>query len=353
VEKISCFLVVVRKILYIKTGGILNILITGITGFVGSHLADYILSLNKGHKVFGLTRWRSSKDNIKHILDKIDLLDGDLLDPFSLIRVLTESKPDIIFHLAAQSYVPTSYNAPSNTLMINGIGTINLLEAILMLSQIENYYGNHYPIISICSSSEVYGQVEKDEVPIKETNQLRPASPYAVSKVTEDMLGRQYWDSHKLYTLITRAFTHTGARRGEVFFVSAFAKQIVKIEKGLQEPIIKVGNLNSVRTICDVRDIVRAYWMLVNSEFKEYGQVFNIGGVETFTVGDILNKLIAISYKEKEYFKIKVDQDLLRLSDVTLQIPDCTKFKKVTGWEPGIEVNDTLESVLNYWRQKL
>jgi len=313
--------------------------ITGITGFVGSHLADYLLSLNL--EVFGLSRWRSPKENILHIIDKINLCQGDLLDFSSLYKILKSVKPNYIFHLAAQSYVPYSFDAPASTIDNNCVGTCNLLEVIKVLKQECGYD----PIIHICSSSEVYGQVYENEILITESNVFRPASPYAVSKVCEDMLGLQYWLSYKLKTIRTRMFTHTGPRRGDVFVVSDFAKQIAKIECGRQEPIIKVGNLDSIRTFADVRDTVVAYWELVHK--CDPGEVYNIGGDITMSIGEMLNKLLLKTTKEID---IQVDAKKLRPSDVTLQIPCIDKFKKITGWTPKIDFDTTLEDTLNYWR---
>lgn len=317
-------------------------LITGITGFVGSHLAEYILENHTDVEVTGFVQWRSPKVNIEGVLDRITLYYGNLLDFPSVRSMLAANKPDVIFHLAAQSYVDFSFLAPVDTLETNIVGTCNLLEAVKQLKQSDSYN----PVIHVCSSSEVYGQVTEDEVPIKESNPLRPASPYAVSKVGEDMLALQYWSSWKIKTIRSRMFTHTGPRRGEVFVVSNFAKQIAMIEAGLAEPIVKVGNLNSVRTFSDVRDAVRAYWLLVNK--CSPGDVYNIGGVETMTVGQMLDKLLAISTTKN--IKVEVDPARLRPSDVTLQIPCVDKFHKATGWKPEIKFNKTLKDTLGYWR---
>lgn len=320
----------------------MKVLITGITGFVGSHLAEYILQEHPEVKVAGLLRWRSPKDNISGILDQITLCYGDLVDMASLRTILVEQRPDIIFHLAAQSYVDFSFCAPITTVDSNVIGTCNLLEAVKDLKLSSGYD----PIIHICSSSEVYGQVKENEIPITELNPFRPASPYAVSKVGEDMLGLQYWLSWKIRTIRTRMFTHTGPRRGEVFVVSNFAKQVAAIEADLQQPAIKVGNLDSIRTFSDVRDAVRAYWLLVTK--CEPGEVYNIGGNETMKIGEMLNRLIAMSMVKN--IKAEVDPARLRPSDVTLQIPCIDKFQKATGWEPEISFDKTLSDTLEYWR---
>jgi GDP-mannose 4,6-dehydratase len=318
----------------------MKILITGITGFVGSHLAEYIIERDEGHEIFGLCRWRSPRENLAGIYNKISMVEADLCDLSALIRHLEAIQPDIIFHLAAQSYVLTSFNSPIQTLWPNVIGTANLLEAV-RLTKID-------PAIHICSSSEVYGQVSEADIPIKETCPLKPASPYAVSKVGEDMLGFQYWVSHGLRTIRTRMFTHTGPRRGDVFAMSFFAKQIAAAEIGLTEPVIHVGNLKSVRTFCDVRDAVRAYWILVNE--CNPGEVYNIGGDQTMTIGEALDILLSFS---RQKFEIMVDPKLLRPSDVTLQIPCTDKFKNETGWEPEIPLEKTLEDMLEYWRDEL
>jgi len=319
----------------------MRILITGITGFVGSHLADYILKNHTAVEIYGLKRWRSPMDNIGHIEGKISLIDGDLHDLSSMIAILRETKPDWIFHIAAQSYVPYSYTAPADTLNTNVIGTANLLEAVRIV-RID-------PRIHICSSPEVYGAVSKKDVPITENCPLKPVSPYAVSKVSEDMIGYMYHQAYGLKTIRSRAFTHTGPRRGDVFVVSSFAKQVARIEKGLQEPVIKVGNLDSVRTFCDVRDTVRAYWLLL--EYGQPGEVYNICGNETMTIRDMLELLLNLSTVKG--LATKLDKGLLRPKDVTLQIADCTKFKVLTGWEPEIPFDKTLRDTLDYWRERV
>jgi GDP-mannose 4,6-dehydratase len=322
----------------------MRILITGITGFVGSHLADYISANHPETEIFGIKRWRSPQNNIRHLLNnpKIKIHDCDLRDLGSLIRVFGEVKPEVIFHLAAQSFVTTSYMAPLDTLECNISGTANLLEALRILKL--------DPVVHICSSSEVYGQVTKADIPIRETCPFRPVSPYAVSKVGEDMLGLMYWEAYKIRTLRTRMFTHSGPRRGEVFVDSFFAQQVARIELGLQEPVIRVGNLDSVRTFADVRDTVRAYWLLVQK--CPPGEVYNIGGDVTMTIGEMLNLLLTMTnYKGK--IETRVDPALIRPADVTLQIPSSDKFKAATAWKPEIPYKQTLLDMLNYWRQEL
>ena len=318
----------------------MRILITGITGMVGSHLAEYVLANHPGVEIHALIRWRSPRDNITGILDKITLHLGDLRDLNSLTRIMMEVKPDWIFHLAAQSYVDQSFLAPADTLTTNVIGTTNMLDAIRL--------AGINPMIHVCSSSEVYGDVTKDEIPIREASPLRPASPYAVSKVGEDMVASQYTLSYGMKIMRTRMFTHTGPRRGDVFAESTFAKQIAQIELGLAPNPVKVGNLDSVRTIADVRDTVRAYWLMM--EKGTPGEVYNIGGVETMTIGRVLEILKARATVPIEH---AVDPARLRPSDVTLQIPDISKFQAATGWAPTISAEQTLADLLDYHREKL
>jgi len=318
----------------------MKVLITGITGFAGSHLADYILENHPDVEVYGIVRWRSRMDNIVHIQDKIRLFEADLKDMVSLKKCLEEIKPDWIFHLAAQSFVPTSWLCPAETFAINSIGQINLFEAVLSLGL--------DPRIQIAGSSEEYGHVNSDEVPMKETNPLRPLSPYAVSKVAQDFLGWQYFKSYGLKAVRTRGFNHTGPRRGDVFICSNFAKQIVEIEKGKRKPVILVGNLEAKRDFTDVRDTVRAYWMSL--EKGEPGDVYNIGFGKTYAMKEILNKLFSLSSVE---MTVEVDPERLRPSDVPVLLSDSSKFRAQTGWEPKIPLEQTLADLLNYWRKRV
>jgi len=318
----------------------MRVLITGITGFAGSHLADYILEFFPGVEIFGIVRWRSRMDNILHFQNKINMIEADLKEMGSLKKCLAEAKPDRIFHLAAQSFVPTSWRCPAETFAINSIGQINLFEAVLSLEQ--------DPRIQIAGSSEEYGQVFPDEVPMKETNPLRPLSPYAVSKVGQDLLGWQYYKSYGMKIVRTRGFNHTGPRRGEVFICSNFAKQIAEIEKGLKEPVLYVGNLEARRDFTDVRDTVRAYWLSL--EKGEPGEVYNIGTGKAFTMQEVLDILLSMSELKVE---VRVDKSRLRPSDVPLLLCDVTKFKSLTGWEPQIPFRQTLKDLLDYWRERV
>jgi GDP-4-dehydro-6-deoxy-D-mannose reductase len=316
-------------------------LITGVAGFVGSHMVEF-LTKQKGVEIIGVDRWYTKKDNISHLLGKFEYLEFDMTDFSSVFQVLEKIKPDKIFHLAAQSFVPTSWNAPAETLNTNIIGQLNIFEAVRQL--------HINPWIQLACSSEEYGMVYPDEVPIKETNQLRPLSPYAVSKVAQDLLGYQYCQSYKLKTVRTRAFNHTGPRRGENFVTSNFAKQIVEMEKGKREPVIYVGNLDAKRDFTDVRDVVRGYWLA--TEKCEPGEVYNICSNTTISIKDMLNTLIGFS-KMKDKIKVQEDPDRLRPSDVMILYGDNSKFMKQTGWKPEIPFKQTMEDLLNYWREKV
>lgn len=318
----------------------MRVLITGITGFAGSHLADYILDNHPEAEVYGLVRWRSRMENIQHILDQIHLLEADLKDMVSLKKALAEIEPDRIFHLAAQSFVPTSWRCPGETFAINSIGQINLFEAVLDLGLT--------PRIQIACSSEEYGLVSPDEVPMNESNPLRPLSPYAVSKVAQDFLGYQYFKSYGLHVVRTRGFNHTGPRRGEVFICSNFARQIVEIEKKQRDPVLFVGNLEAKRDFTDVRDTVRAYWLSL--EKCEAGEVYNIGSGIAFTAQEILDKLLALTDAD---VRVEVDPLRLRPSDVMILLSDSSKFRSRSGWEPRIPFEQSLLDLLEYWRARL
>ena len=323
-------------------------LITGITGMVGSHLTDYLLK-NTNWKIYGLCRWRSPLDNVNHLLSlgnrkgsRLEFINADLNDYSSLINSLQNTKPNYVFHLAAQSYPLTSFTEGNITLETNTIGTYNLLNAIKHLKL--------NPLIHICSSSEIFGRVEKKKLPIDENCSFHPASPYAISKVGVDLIGKYFHEAFKLKTFITRMFTHTGPRRGDVFAESSFAKQIALIEAKKIEPIIKVGNLSSLRTYADVRDAVRAYYLLLTKKPKP-GEVYNIGGTHTCTVGQVLKFLL--SKTKVKNIKIIKDKKRIRPIDADLQIPNTKKFRLHTGWKPEIKFEKTMIDLLDYWREKV
>ena len=317
----------------------MRVLITGITGFAGSHLAEYALD-QEGVDVYGIRRWRSRTENIDHLVDQLNIVECDLRDAASVTSMIDGIRPDWIFHLAAQSHVPTSWHAPAESLETNIIGQLNLFEALRQTGCDAR--------IQIAGSSEEYGLVHRDEVPITEANPLRPLSPYAVSKVTQDLLAYQYFRSYGTHTIRTRGFNHTGPRRGEVFVVSNFAKQIALIEAGARKLVIRVGNLEAERDFTDVRDVVRAYWLIV--EHGDAGDVYNIASGKTWRIQDVLDLLLSFSEVD---INIEVDPARLRPSDVELLLGDASKLKAVTGWEPVIPFEQTARETLDYWRARV
>jgi len=318
-------------------------LITGITGFAGSHLADYLLEKHPEVEIYGTYRWRSRMDNIEHLTEQggetLHLVECELRDASSVRHAIETSRPDVVFHLAAQSFVPSSWSAPGDTVLSNLNGQINLFETIRALDL--------DPVIQIACSSEQYGMVLPEETPIQETNPLRPLSPYAVSKVGQDFLGYQYFMSYGLKVVRTRGFNHTGPRRGDVFVTSNFARQIARIELGLTAPVIRVGNLDAVRDFTDVRDMVRAYWLAVTK--GKPGEVYNIATGHGMTIRELLDQLIALAKVE---VKVEPDPARMRPSDVEILIGDASKFRADTGWEPQVPFETTLEDTLDFWRQR-
>ena len=341
-------------------------LITGITGFVGSHLAEYLLSMDgdctgkSGRtEVFGTVRHRSPLDNISGIMDRVSLIQGvDIRDAHAVEAAIKQAEPDYIFHLAAQSFVPASWISPADTLETNVMGTVNLLEAVRR--------SELHPVIQIAGSSEEYGcppfvedtshitfevnQMPKMvfKVPITEEFPLLPLSPYGVSKVAEDLLGFQYHKSYGMKIVRTRAFNHTGPRRGESFVTSTFAKQIAEIEKGKRDPVVKAGNLEARRDFTDVRDMVRAYWLAATR--GKYGEVYNICSGKARTVQTVLDTLRMQSTAQ---FEIVQDRERMRPSDIPVLEGDCSKFMKQTGWKPKIGFSQTMGDLLDYWRGKI
>ncbi|VVC76501.1 GDP-6-deoxy-D-mannose reductase [Aquicella siphonis] len=322
--------------------------ITGITGMVGSHLADFLLA-NTDWDIVGMCRWRSPLDNIAHLVplinrkERLRLVYGDLRDSDSIDHVVKESKPDYVFHLAAQSFPQTSFTSPLDTYETNIQGTSRILEALRQ--------HRRDAVIHVCASSEVFGRVPKEKLPINEDCTFHPASPYAISKVGTDLVGRFYAEAYQMTIMTTRMFTHTGPRRGDVFAESTFAKQIAMIEKELIPPVVKVGNLNSLRTVADVRDAVRAYYLLV-THHPIPGEFYNIGGTYSCTIESLLNYLISLSPRKNE-IRIEVDPERLRPIDADLQVPDTAKFEKHTGWKPEISFEQTMKDLLDYWRERI
>ena len=297
-----------------------------------------------------MCRWRSPLNNVQHLLDlankkkRLEFIYGDLCDPISINKVIKATYPDYVFHLAAQSYPQTSFYMSDITMDTNTNGTMRLLEAI-------KEYGSKNILVHVCSSSEVFGRVPKDMLPINEDCNYHPASPYAISKVGTDMFAKYYHEAFGMKIITTRMFTHTGPRRGDVFAESSFAKQIALIEKGYSKPIIKVGNLKSLRTFADVRDAVMAYYLLLTRNPK-VGEFYNIGGNYTCTIGEMLDFLISQSSK-KNKIKIVRDKSRLRPIDADLQIPDTSKFIRDYKWKAKYSFEDTMIDLLNYWRKEV
>lgn len=320
----------------------MKILITGITGFAGSHLAEYILSLNdqESHEVYGTIRWRSNRSNIAGFENRLKLYECELRDFKSVRETIEYIKPKYIFHLAGHSYVPASFNTPNDTLLNNIIGELNIFEAVRQICP-------DCRILVACSSEE-YGMVYEDELPIREENPFRPLSPHGVSKVAQDMLGYQYYKSYGLDIIRTRAFNHTGPRRNEIFVASNFAKQIAEAEQRKRIPIVYVGNLDPRRDFSDVRDVVRGYWLALKK--GKAGEVYNICSGNALTIRQILNILLDYSRCPIE---VKTDPSRIRPSDVSVLLGSYKKFSKISGWEPAIPFEHTLADLLEYWRQRL
>lgn len=318
----------------------MNVLITGVTGFVGSYLAEYLLDKDPSVEVFGTIRWRSRTENLEYLGGRIKLIECDLKDYSSVKAALEQSWPDFIFHLAAQSFVVTSFHAPGDTLQTNIMSQLNIFEAVRALGL--------NSVIQIAGSSEEYGLVKDHELPITEDNPLRPLSPYAVSKVAQDFLGYQYFQSYHIPIVRTRAFNHSGPRRGHVFVESNFSKQIAEMERELRPPVLKVGNLTAIRDYTDVRDVVKAYWLAATQ--GDPGEIYNIATGKGYAINQIVEML-----KKLTRLKITVEEDPARMrpSDVPVLIGDSTKFRTKTGWKPEIPFEKTLSDILDYWRTRV
>ena len=331
-----------------------TILITGITGQVGSQLADYILE-NTEYDVIGMMRWQESMDNLYHLTtrinnkDKISLYYVDVNDYASMSRMLRDVRPEFISHLAAQSYPKTSFNIPLETLQTNIIGTANLLENIRQLKEVDGYD----PVVHVCSSSEVYGKA-KPGAPLAEDTAFHGASPYSISKIGTDYLGQFYGEAYGIRTFVTRMGTHSGPRRSDVFFESTVAKQRAMIEAGHQEPVIKVGNLASTRTFQDARDAVRAYFLLLEASEKgniKCGDYFNIAGEEVFKLPEVIDLLLSMSTRKD--IKVATDEDRLRPIDADYQMFDNSKIRSAIDWRPEIPARQMFSDLLNHWRDEI
>ncbi len=312
-------------------------LITGVTAFVGSHLADYLLDKVGNIEVHGIKRPRSRDEFVRK---EVIYHEADVTDYTGIVHIIKSLRPDYLFHLAAQSFVPLSWQAPAATITANVIGTLNILEAVREYSQ--------DTVIQVAGSSEEYGLVYNSETPITELNPLRPLSPYGVSKVAADLLSQQYNKSYGIKVIVTRGFNHTGPRRGEQFVTSTFAKQIALIECGY-EPVMHVGNLDALRDWTDVRDMVRAYWLVVNK--GKHGEAYNACTGKAWSIREMLD--ILLSFTDRKDIEVKLDPNRMRPSDVQVLLGDCAKIKEATDWKPEIPFEITMLDLLQYWRMKV
>lgn len=312
----------------------MRVLITGISGFAGSFLAEHLLT--QGYEVWGVVR--GDAGHVEHLQEQIHLRTANITDRSRITMVLDECRPERIYHLAAQAFVPASWDDPWTTLEINIRGQLNIIIAVLALELPAR--------MLVVGSNEEYGAIRQDALPLTETIEFRPSSPYAVSKIAQDMLGFQYWESHKLHTVRVRAFNHIGPRQSPQFVAASFAKQIAEIEAGLQPPILKVGNLDARRDFTDVRDIASAYHLVL--EQGEPGDVYNVGSGEAHSIKELLDILLAYSSTD-----VTVEQDPARMrpADVPLAYADITKITSDVGWQPSISFEESLETVLAYWRE--
>jgi GDP-4-dehydro-6-deoxy-D-mannose reductase len=316
----------------------LRALITGVTGFAGSHLAEYLVA-RTDLEVWG-TDIISNDRKIAEIRDDLHFAEGDMSEPEVVSTILTQAQPDYVFHLAAQAFVPLSWRDPWQTIANNIRAQLNILQTLAN--------SGVRPRVLIVGSADEYGMITPDELPITEATPLRPYSPYAVSKIAQDMLGYQYYVSHDLPVIRVRPFNHIGPRQSPAFVTSDFAKQIAEIEAGLQEPQIYVGNLEAKRDFTDVRDMVRGYYLAL--EHGEVGEVYNLAAERAYSIRELLDMFLAMSEIEIEAVP---DSARLRPSDVPVVVGDCSKFHQRTGWQATISLQESLRDILDYWRERI
>lgn len=317
----------------------MRVLITGITGPVGSFLADYLLTLD-GLELFGFKRWRSDPRPIEHLYGRVTMLEGDIEDPYAIGQVIEQVRPERIFHLAAQSYPSASWAAPIATMRVNVEGTLNLLEAVR----------RHCPQarVHIAGTSAEYGWVEPADVPIRETHPLRPLSPYGVSKVAAELSGLQYHANYGLHVIVTRSFNHVGPRQGDRCSIQTFCRQMALIEAGRQEPVLHVGNLEARRDFTHTADVARALWLLL--ERGTPGEVYNLCSGAATRIGDIVE---LVRQQGRVPVDVRVDPARLRPSDEPILVGDNSKLRQATGWEPRIGMAQIVAEVLDYWRARV
>ena len=320
-----------------------KILITGIAGFVGSHLADFLIQ-KEDVELYGTKRWNIERlRNIKHLLNdpRLTLIDCDVTDPIGVRNLIQKVKPDKVFHLASESFVSPSWLHPTHYMNVNFNGTVNMLDAIKEAGINPRFF--------IPGTPEEYGDIHEDELPIREDTILRPVNPYAVSKMAQDYIGYVYFRSYGLNVIRTRAFNHEGPRRDYVFGVPWYAYQIARIEAGKQEPVLTHGHIDDKRNFTHVKDLVAAYWLAM--EKCEPGELYLIGNEKPeyiHTFREILEKLIGMSTTKG--IQTKQDQELVRPTSLPLLIGDTNKFRKLTGWEAKVPLQQILDDTLNYWR---
>jgi GDP-4-dehydro-6-deoxy-D-mannose reductase len=316
----------------------LRALISGVCGFAGSHLADYLLT-HTDLEVCG-TDIVSAGANIAHIRDRLELLVGDMSDAEVASEILSKANADYVFHLAAQAFVPLSWSDPWRTMENNIRSQLNILQILVD--------SGARPRVLVVGSADEYGMILPDELPVTEDTPLRPYSPYAVSKIAQDMLGYQYFASHGLPIVRVRPFNHIGTRQSPAFVTSDFAKQIAEIEDGRREPRLQVGNLEAKRDFTDVRDMVRAYYLAL--ERGEDGEVYNLGAEKAHSIREVLEALLEMS---KAQIDVVQDPSRMRPTDVPVVVSDCSRFRRRTGWRATVDLRESLREILEYWRKRV
>lgn len=322
-------------------------LITGITGFLGPHLAQKLIK--NGHEVYGLLRGtRGSEQEIKDLLneeefDKITFIYGDLIHFRSMDKMFKDYTFDVVFHLAAQTHPPTSFKDPIGTWEANVMGSINLMTCM----------SDHQPNCHFifCSTVEVYGNEGIDERKIKETNTIWPANPYGASKCAIDLYVCERMKNKQMTATVIRPFCFTGPRRGARFSIASDAVQIVKMMQGKQEKVLQIGNLDTTRAVTDVRDIANAFYLVATNKSVSNGKVYNVCGGEPLKMRVYTDLLLKFS--KLEDVKMEINQKLWRPIDIQFQDGDASLIKEELGWEPTIPIETTIKDLLDFWFKKL